>query len=63
MFFKGMQREGVEAKLIDWMSGVFNDDHPRRGMAFAIGNVARRPQTWQLLGVLRVDETSQGSLL
>ncbi len=35
------------------MDGVFNEDYPRRGMVFAIGNMTKRPQTWQLLGVLR----------
>ena len=29
---------------------------PARGMAFAVGNMAKRPQTWQLLGVIRLDE-------
>ena len=31
-------------------------------MLFYVGNMAKRPQTWQLLGVLRVDDTGQTSL-
>jgi hypothetical protein len=31
-------------------------------MAFALGNQAKRPQTWQLLGVIRLDEVTQGEL-
>jgi hypothetical protein len=44
------------------MDHVFNEDYPKQGMAFAIGNQAKRPQTWQLLGVLRLDELDQGDL-
>jgi hypothetical protein len=31
-------------------------------MVFAIGKQAKRPQTWQLLGVIRLDDTPQGEL-
>jgi hypothetical protein len=31
-------------------------------MLFCVGNMAKRPQTWQLLGVLRVDDTGQPAL-
>ena len=40
----------------------FNDEYPRKGMAFAVGNVAKRPQTWMLLGIIRLDEIAQGEL-
>ncbi len=40
----------------------FNDEYPRKGMAFAVGNVAARPQTWMLLGIIRLDEIAQGEL-
>jgi hypothetical protein len=33
-----------------------------KGMVFALGNQAKRPQTWQLLGVIRLDEMLQGEL-
>ncbi len=38
------------------------DEYPRKGMAFAVGNVASRPQTWMLLGVIRLDELTQAEL-
>jgi hypothetical protein len=44
------------------MSGKFNDEYPRAGMAFALGNQAKRPQTWQLLGVIRLDDSGQTGL-
>lgn len=60
MFWRERQRSGEEAAL-KWMDGVFNDEYPRRGMVFALGNMAKRPQTWQLLGVIRLDETKQAT--
>lgn len=47
---------------LNWMSAKFNDEYPRLGMAFAMGNMAKRPQTWQLLGVIRLDHLRQGEL-
>lgn len=62
MFFVGQRREGSEQAALDWMSKTFNEEYPRKGMLFCVGNMAKRPQTWQLLGVLRVDETPQATL-
>jgi hypothetical protein len=42
---------------------TFNVEYPLKGMVFAIGNQAKRPQTWQLLGVIRLDEQTQGELV
>lgn len=63
MFYNGRKRMGSDEAVLAWMSKVFNEDYPRKGMLFCVGNIARRPQTWQLLGVLRVDESNaQGAL-
>lgn len=62
MFFKERHRSS-ETEALRWMSERFNEEYPAKGMLFALGNVARRPQTWQLLGVLRVDQPVQRSLL
>jgi len=53
------------AKLgaLERMAGVYNDEYPKKGMAFALGNQAKRPQTWQLLGIIRLDEVTQGEPL
>jgi hypothetical protein len=63
MYFNGCRREGSEQAALDWMSKTFNENYARKGMLFCVGNMAKRPQTWQLLGVLRVDDTDQLSLL
>lgn len=62
MFWRERQSHG-EANALRWMSEVYNDEYPKKGMAFAIGNQAKRPQVWQLLGVIRLDESTQGELL
>lgn len=61
MFWRERKRTSEEQAL-KWMDKTFNDDFPRRGMVFAIGNQAKRPQTWQLLGVIRLDEIQQSEL-
>jgi hypothetical protein len=61
MFWR-WREEHVDDETLKRMGGVFNDDYPRKGMAFAVGNQAKRPQTWQLLGVIRLDESKQGEL-
>ena len=62
MFYNERGRGKSDTEVLGWMDYIFNDEYPKRGMLFAIGNQAKRPQTWQLLGVLRVDETAQGAL-
>jgi hypothetical protein len=61
-YFKWRQQYG-DAETVRKLTGLYNDEYPRRGMVFAIGNMAKRPQTWQLLGVVRLDEHGQWDLL
>jgi hypothetical protein len=61
MFWRERNRRGDKAAL-EWMNAKFNEEYPRRGMVFAIGNQAKRPHVWQLLGVIRLDEAHQGEL-
>ncbi|HEV7253838.1 MAG TPA: hypothetical protein VGN97_12200 [Mesorhizobium sp.] len=62
MFYNGLRSGKSEAEVLDWMNDTFNVKYPRAGMVFAVGNQAKRPQVWQLLGVLRLDETPQAEL-
>jgi len=61
MFWRERQRT-IETSALKWMDETFNEKYPKRGMLFAIGNQAKRPQTWQLLGVIRLDISAQGEL-
>jgi hypothetical protein len=56
------RREYGDQGALERLSGTYNDDYPQRGMVFATGNMAARPQTWQLLGVLRLDPERQLAL-
>jgi len=51
-----------EEETLRRMNDTFNEEYPKRGMVFAVGNQAKRPKTWQLLGVIRLDEVRQGDL-
>jgi len=61
MFWRRRELYGEKGAL-ESMAGEFNDEYPKKGMVFALGNQAKRPQTWQLLGVIRLDELTQGEL-
>jgi len=61
MFFRESRRTSA-TEALHWMDYQFNERYPKAGMVFAIGNQAKRPQTWQLLGVIRLDELRQGEL-
>lgn len=50
-----------EEKALDYLSARYNDEYPKRGVVFALGNVLKRPHIWQLLGVVRADERFQTS--
>lgn len=60
--FWNQRRRASEADALKWMNETFNEKYPRKGMAFAIGNQAKRPQTWQLLGIIRLDVPLQSEL-
>jgi hypothetical protein len=57
------RREHGDAEAARLLAGRYNDEYPKRGMVFAIGNIAKRQQIWQLLGVIRLDEKGQLGLL
>ncbi len=61
MFWRERNRTN-EIAALKWMDRTFNEEYPARGMVFAVGNQAKRPHTWQLLGVVRVDDIDQGEL-
>lgn len=64
MFYNARHKLGMaEQEALEWMDHKFNVEYPQKGMAFAVGNMAAYPKVWQLLGVLRLDESKQGSLL
>ena len=59
MFNRAVKREGSDEMALEWMNRIFNKEYPEKGMLFCVGNIARYPKTWQLLGVLRVNDVDQ----
>lgn len=63
MFYNAQKKMGMsEKEALEWMDHKFNVEYPQKGMLFAVGNQAKRRHIWQLLGVLRVDDTQQSAL-
>jgi hypothetical protein len=48
-----------ESAALEKMEHIFNVEYPSKGVLFALGNMAKRPQTWQLLGIIRADPSRQ----
>lgn len=61
-FFKWRTKYG-EAGALEKLKAKYEDEYQRAGVAFALGNMAKRPQTWMLLGIVRLDESSQMKLI
>lgn len=57
--FWKFRRERSEQEALNHLRNVYNEEYPARGVAFAMGNMKTRPQTWLLLGVVRLDEPKQ----
>lgn len=61
-FLNWSRNYGEEAAL-NRMAKVFGEDYPRKGMLLALGTHGQRNWQWMIIGVLRVDESSQESFL
>lgn len=56
-FWRQSRKYDAEAAL-SHLNHMYNELYPERGMVLAMGNLAKRPQTWQLLGIIRLDPSS-----
>lgn len=61
-FFLLSQRYNETRALAHLMS-EYNERYPEAGMAFAMGTHSRHPETWLLIGVLRLDDPKQAELV
>lgn len=53
--FFNHRRRTSEVEALRFLDETYNVTFPEKGMAFVLGNMAKRPQVWQLLGVIRLD--------
>lgn len=60
-FFVRRSSMGEEDALAS-LRDTFEVEYPQKGMRLALGTHSRRSNQWLLVGVLRVDEASQGEL-
>ena len=60
--YKKFNREYGSKVALEKMEHTFCVEYPAKGVMFALGNMAKRPQTWQLLGLIRVDISNQTSM-
>lgn len=51
-----------ESDVLQHLRSTYCVDYVKRGLVLALGNIARRPQTWQLLGIFPVLPTNQTAL-
>ena len=61
--FYNLSRQMEESDVLQHLQTTYCEQYVRKGLVFALGNMQKRPQTWQLLGVFPVEDTDQGSLL
>jgi hypothetical protein len=60
-FTKWSDRYGEERAIKD-LTKKYNEEYFSKGMVVALGTLAKRPQTWTLLGMIRADESAQREL-
>ncbi len=60
-FFK-LRQMYEETDVLKHLRKTYCEDYVAKGLVFALGNMKKRPQTWQLLGIFPVAESMQGSL-
>jgi len=61
MFFR-WRRDYGQAQTLKMMKEKFEGEYPDKGMVFALGTHSLRPKQWLLVGVIRLNETSQAQL-
>lgn len=61
--FRNFRRNVGEQKALAQMTKIFNEDYPTKGMAIAMGTHSARRNQWLLVGLIRVDFSTQGLLL
>ena len=60
--FHNLRRQHSEGEVLQHLERSYTIDYPRKGLVFALGNMKKRPQTWQLLGIFPCEPTKQLAL-
>ena len=57
--FFNLERSHGEAHALEHLRTIYCETYAKTGLVFALGNMAKRPQTWQLLGIFPSEPNSQ----
>lgn len=60
--FFNLRKSYSEQEVLKHLEKTYVQDYARKGVVFALGNMKKRPQTWQLLGIFSAFPTVQMSL-
>lgn len=60
--FFNLRRSMSEGDVFRHLEKTYCEDYVRSGLVLALGNMKRRPQTWQLLGIFPAQRAIQGDL-
>ncbi|MCW4590119.1 hypothetical protein NO263_05935 [Gluconacetobacter entanii] len=58
-FYRRQRELCSDEKALESMSTTFNEEYPKKGMAFVLGTHSRRLTQWLLVGVIRLDHNLQ----
>lgn len=61
--YRNFEKKYGEERTLGMMKKTFEEDYPSKGMAFAMGTHSRYPDVWLLIGVIRLDRTTQMTML
>jgi len=60
--FFNLSKKFDEVTVLEHLRRTYTEDYVKTGLVFALGNMAKRPQTWQLLGIFPVQVPIQKQL-
>lgn len=60
--FWKLRRDYGEEHALGHLKQTYEEEYFSKGMALALGTVAKRAQQWLLLGIIRLDEARQSPL-
>lgn len=61
--FRRFSKTEGEIAALKKLEHIYNVEYPSKGVFFALGNMKKRPQTWQLLGIIRVEPSKQTEMI
>lgn len=61
--FYNLSMRMEEAAVLEHLRFTYCEKYVAKGLVFALGNMQKRPQTWQLLGIFPVERSNQGALI